>query len=154
MKPYALCTATPEDAKHLFDIKIAGMQHVSDMLRTDDFDYEKEFSEYLQKFEPEKIQVIVHDGKDVGRLRVVRTPESIYIGGIQLLPEYQGKGIGKAIFSDIIAESESAGIPIDLEVHHVNESAIAFYKKLGFEDMGETEAGNQMKLRYLPNKTK
>lgn len=152
MKPYTFRTPTPEDAKLLFDIKIAGMQHVSDMLRTEDFDYDKEYADYLQKFDPEKIQVITYDGKDIGRLRVVRTPESIYIGGVQLLPEFQGKGIGKAIFCDIIAESESAGIPIDLEVHHVNEPAIAFYKKLGFREMGETETGNQMKMQYLPGR--
>lgn len=90
----------------------------------------------------------MHGGKDIGRLRIVRSPESIYIGGIQILPEWQGKGIGKALFSDIIAESDSSGIPIDLEVHHVNESAVAFYKKLGFEEVGKTE--KQIEMRYIP----
>jgi ribosomal protein S18 acetylase RimI-like enzyme len=78
----------------------------------------------------------------------VRSPETIYVGGIQLLPEFQGKGIGTAIFKDIISESEVTGIPVTLEVHHVNEKAISFYRKLGFQETGKTE--KQILMKYVP----
>src|SRR3989344_3210792 len=145
---YTLRTSKPEDAEFLFHVKIEAMKPTSSIMGTEPFDYEKEFAEYLKKFEPEKVQVIQFEGKDVGRLRIVRSPESIYIGGIQILSEFQGKGIGTAIILDLIQESESSGTPVTLEVHHVNEKAISFYKKHGFQEIGKTE--KQTLMEYVP----
>lgn len=148
MKRYILRTAEPKDAEFLFNVILEAMKPVSAILRTEAFDYDKEFKEHLKKFEPEKVSVIQYDEKDVGRLRVVRSKESIYVGGIQILPSFQGKGIGKAIMSDLIEESDRSGIPILLEVHHVNEDAISFYRKLGFEDMNRLE--KKLEMKYSP----
>ncbi|MCR4279500.1 MAG: GNAT family N-acetyltransferase, partial [Candidatus Zambryskibacteria bacterium] len=90
------------------------------------------------------------EGKDIGRLRIVRSPESISIGGIQILPEFQGRGIGTAIVKDLIVESETTGTPITLEVHYINEQAISFYKNLGFQETGKTE--KQFLMEYRPKK--
>ncbi|MCR4279495.1 MAG: GNAT family N-acetyltransferase [Candidatus Zambryskibacteria bacterium] len=143
---YTLRTSEAKDAKFLFHVKIEAMKPTSSISRTA-LDYDKEFAEYLKKFEPEKIQVIQFAGKDVGRLRIVRSPNSIYIGGIQILPEFQGKGIGTAILKDLIAESETTRIPITLEVHHANKRAISFYKNLGFRENGKTEKQDLMEYR-------
>lgn len=152
MKRYSLRTSKPEDAEFLFKVKVEAMKPISAILRTEPFDYDKEFTEYLAKFEPEKIQVIEYEGKAVGRLRIVRTPESIYIGGVQILSEFQNKGIGTEIFNDVIEESKLSGIPVTLEVHHDNEKAISFYKKLGFKENGRTE--KQLLMEYTSkNKT-
>ncbi len=138
-KKYILRTASEKDAKFLFDVKIEAMEPTSSTLRTAAFDYDKEFEDYLKKFEPEKIQVIQSEGRDIGRLRVVRLGRSIYVGGIQILSKFQGKGIGTAIFSDLIEESESLMVSITLEVHQVNDRAISFYESLGFKETGKTE---------------
>jgi ribosomal protein S18 acetylase RimI-like enzyme len=136
---YTLRTAEQNDAKLLFDIKVKAMKEI-----VNEDDYQK----YLAKFEPEKVQVIQFEGKDIGRLRVVRSPESIYIGGIQILPEFQGQGIGEAVFADIIFQAESLRVPITLEVGHGNEKAISFYKKLGFKETGKTE--KQLMMEHVP----
>jgi GNAT superfamily N-acetyltransferase len=145
---YTLRTAEQKDAKFLFQVKIEAMKTATSILRTEPFIYEKEFAEYLKKFEPKKIQVIQFEDKDIGRLRIVRSPESIYIGAIQILPEFQSRGIGSAILTDLIHESESTGIPVTLEVHHINERAIYFYKKFGFQEVGNTE--KQILMKYVP----
>ncbi|MDB5265652.1 MAG: N-acetyltransferase [Parcubacteria group bacterium] len=110
---------------------------------------QERLAEYKEKFVPEEIEVIQHYGEDVGRLRVVRSADSIYIGGIQILPEFQNKGIGTALFTELIEESKRSNLPIVLEVHDVNTRAISFYKKLGFEE-GE-KVKDQTVMRYLPN---
>ena len=145
---YTLRITEQKDAEFLFHVKIEAMKDATSILRTEPFDYEKEFAEYLSKFEPEKIQVIQFEGNDIGRLRIVRSPESIYIGGVQILPDFQSKGIGSAIFTDLINESESTGIPVTLEVHRVNKRAISFYEKLGFQETGNTE--KQILMKYVP----
>ncbi len=153
MKPYTLRTATPGDLEFLFNVSTEAMHPVVEQLHPGEvFDREQELGKYKEKFVPEEIQVIQHEGKDVGRLRVVRSPESIYVGGIQILPEFQGKGIGGAIFADLIEESEASRLPITLEVHDVNAKALAFYKNLGFVESGRQEEAKKAVLSYLPRK--
>jgi ribosomal protein S18 acetylase RimI-like enzyme len=145
----SLRKATDEDLNLLFKISSTAMRPVVETLNPGKvFNETEEFEKFKAKFDPSKLDVIQYEGKDVGRLRIVRSPESIYIGGIQILPEYQGKGIGTALLADLIKEAEGSGLPILLEVHDVNEKAIAFYKGLGFKE-GE-KIGNQTVMRYLP----
>ena len=84
--------------------------------------------------------VIVVDGTDAGRLRVVRTTEAIELAGIQLLPAYQGIGIGRLVLDGIKQESSSTRTPIELSVEQDNPRAKAFYEREGFRLVGSTDA--------------
>ena len=150
--PVSLRQSTSEDLNFLFEVSTEAMRPVAETLNPEKvFDEQEERAKHEEKFKPENIQVIQYDGQDVGRLRVVRSEDSIYIGGIQILPEYQGKGIGTSIFTDLVEESEKTGLPIVLEVHDVNEKAIGFYKKFGFQE-GE-KVKDQTVMRYVPKST-
>lgn len=132
--------AREEDLEFLFEVSTEAMRPVVELLHPEGVpDRTEEFRRYKERFNPEKIQVIQYDGKDVGRLRVVRFSASIYVGGIQILPEFQNKGIGNAIFAELLAESKRKRIPIILEVHDVNTRARAFYKKFDFKEIGREE---------------
>ncbi len=50
---------------------------------------------------------------------------------IYVLPEHQGKGIGKLLWQKA-AEFFDEKLPVVLRVADYNESAIAFYRHLGF----------------------
>jgi ribosomal protein S18 acetylase RimI-like enzyme len=113
-----------------------------------DVDLLKEFKQYEKKFIPEDIHVIQYNGLDVGRLRVVRSETNIYIGGIQLLPEYQGHGIGSAVIQDLIKEATKKRLSITLEVSKYNPNAQVFYKKHGFIQTGEQDTNYTM--IYIP----
>lgn len=145
----SLRKATEEDLNLLFRISNTAMRPVLETLNPGKvFDEAEEFEKFKAKFDSSKLDVIQYEGKDVGRLRVVRSPESIYLGGIQILPEYQGKRIGTVVVTNLIKEANGSGLPILLEVHDVNEKAIAFYKGLGFKEGGKV--GNQTVMKYLP----
>ncbi len=145
----SLRRATAEDSAFVFKAQHEGMRavrEVGDAKGTDD--EEVRFAKHVASFDPEKIQVIQYQGKDVGRLRIVRSPESIYVGGIQILPEFQGKGVGTDIFNELIDESNRTNVPIVLEVHDVNERAVVFYENLGFTK-GE-KVKDQTVMTYAP----
>jgi len=130
--------AKKEDLHFLFEVSTKAMLPVRIALQPNlKPDLEKEFKAYAKKFEPNKIQIIQFDGKDIGRLRIVRSADEIYVGGIQILPTYQNKRIGSAIFEDLIIEAKELKVPIVLEVSKVNDIAKKFYKKLGFLKVGE-----------------
>jgi diamine N-acetyltransferase len=59
---------------------------------------------------------------------------------IYILPEAQGKGLGKSLFDRISQESSEKGVKrLNLNVNRHNDKALEFYKKSGFEVVGEED---------------
>ncbi|TAL38534.1 MAG: GNAT family N-acetyltransferase [Alphaproteobacteria bacterium] len=57
--------------------------------------------------------------------------------GIGILPEFRGKGMGRALMTATIAKARTKGLTrIELTVRENNVNAIALYKKIGFETEG------------------
>jgi ribosomal protein S18 acetylase RimI-like enzyme len=94
------------------------------------------------------VYVVEVDGTPIGRLRVTRSPDSIELSGIQLLPSTQNQGIGTAIITQLQSEAASTGVPLDLGVEHNNPQARRLYNRLGFDQIGEDD--REAKLRWLP----
>lgn len=146
---YTLRIAQKNDLHFLFKVSTKAMLPVRKARQPNiRLNLEKEFKEYSQKFIPDKIQVIQFNGIDVGRLRIVKSSSKIYIGGIQILPAFQQKGIGTAIFTDLIKEANELMLPIELEVDKTNEVAIKFYKKFNFVRIDEK--GTDWIVKYNP----
>lgn len=81
--------------------------------------------------------VIYLGAERVGRLRVVRTNDRVFIAGIQILPEYQGKGIGTAVITTLQLEAAVRDVPIELKVSKDNPDAERLYTRLGFRRSGD-----------------
>jgi GNAT superfamily N-acetyltransferase len=94
-------------------------------------------NEVLGRVENSTTNVICLGDEGVGRLRVVRTPEKVFIGGIQVHPAFQGRGIGTAIITALLEEAGGKGIPVELRVHKTNGNAERLYTRLGFRRHGE-----------------
>lgn len=62
-----------------------------------------------------------------------KSPEEVYVQLLCVKPEYQGQGIGKNLLY-FIFQIENKISKLSLVTRRVNSSAIAFYKKLGFEE--------------------
>jgi len=80
--------------------------------------------------------VIVVDGIDVGRARLITTTNRIEIAGLQVLPEHQNQGIGTAVISQVVNTAAAAGIPVILDVESDNPDARRLYERLGFRPNG------------------
>lgn len=99
--------------------------------------------------EPESIlSVIEYDGTDVGRFRIVRFPDRIFLGGIQIHPDFQGNGIGTHLVTGLIEESRASGRPLDLNVDQINVRARSLYERLGFQRLNESET--EIHMRFDP----
>lgn len=73
----------------------------------------------------------------VGRLRVVRTTERHELAGVQIVPDYQGQGIGTSIITTILQEASEKAVPVELRVNKDNSDAERLYARLGFRRCGE-----------------
>ncbi|MDR3010943.1 MAG: GNAT family N-acetyltransferase [Sphingobacterium sp.] len=96
------------------------------------------------KYKFEHASIIEYNRTSIGLLKIERKQDSIELIQIQIDPLYQGRGIGKKIFEQIINEANSEKRSITLQVLKVNK-AQRLYIKLGFKIMEESHDSYLMK---------
>lgn len=96
--------------------------------------------------EKNHISIIKRDDTYVGMVQVIEEEASIEVAEIQILPEFQDKGIGTLVLTDIVKDAHSNQRPVTLSVGKKNNRAIALYQRLGFELTEETNTKIYFKL--------
>ncbi|HVT29342.1 MAG TPA: GNAT family N-acetyltransferase [Lacipirellulaceae bacterium] len=86
----------------------------------------------------EYARIISCEGSDIGLLKVVSSDTEIHLSQVQILPAYQGRGIGRRLIRKILEEAASSKLPITLHVLRSNR-AISLYRALGFVVSKEDE---------------
>ena len=112
----------------------------------DGWDDEVQENFFRRNFIPANIRVIVSGGRDIGLLHVEREPAALFLANLQILPEFQNRGIGTTVIHHVINEARESRLPLRLQVLKTNRPARRLYERLGFE---LTEAGgthHQMRL--------
>ncbi|OBZ18136.1 hypothetical protein A8L34_00675 [Bacillus sp. FJAT-27264] len=71
----------------------------------------------------------------VGKIRVALEDGQAWIYGFSILPEQQGKGIGRKVLRRVIKDQSSAGYSIHLEVETKNDHALGLYESVGFKSI-------------------
>ncbi|GAB6930964.1 GNAT family N-acetyltransferase [Paenibacillus sp. JCM 10914] len=97
---------------------------------------EEDASVMESNIEPDNTVILMIDVDDegtVGKLRVTREEGQAWIYGFSILPEHQGKGIGRRVLRQVTKEQSSAGYSVHLEVETKNEHALGLYKSVGFK---------------------
>ena len=93
---------------------------------------------FEKKWEPARLQKILCENEIVGVLWVERREDHVEVLEIQIDPEFQGRGLGTAVLSDILGQVDQAGLSVKLQVLFKNR-AKALYERLGFVVTGETD---------------
>ncbi|MCF2857749.1 GNAT family N-acetyltransferase [Pseudoalteromonas sp. SMS1] len=91
--------------------------------------------------------VFVH-GNKVGTLKYLQTQDRLEIMQLQIAPEYQGQGIGRAVIQKIVAQSTH--LPTHLTVLKDNP-AKQLYEQLGFVTASEDKYEYHMVLPASTN---
>ncbi len=89
--------------------------------------------------------IILASHKKVGLLKCIETKAEIEILQLQVLPGYQGKGIGKQILKGVISKAEAENKNLRLNVLKENP-ARHLYERNGFKIVGEDPFEFYMKL--------
>ena len=76
-------------------------------------------------------QVLLEGGAPVGLLKLARDPQEWEVIQIQLAPRLQGRGIGRALLQEFLAEAKAAGKDVVLNVLK-GSRAKKLYERLGF----------------------
>jgi ribosomal protein S18 acetylase RimI-like enzyme len=138
---YTLRQATTADYNFLWQLHVATMREYVAM--TWGWDEDKQADYFRAHFNPAGSQIIVVDGQEAGILAVERRPGEIFLSTIEILPAWQGQGLGTAVLGDLLAEAARERRAIRLQVLKVNP-ARRLYERLGFAVTGETATHDQL----------
>ena len=132
---YTLRQATDDDYDFLFALHRSAMREYVEATWGWHEEWQAEY--FLKKFDPSTRQIIVIGSVDAGVLVVEERPDGVYLGLIELLPAYQGRGIGTAIINQLIAGAQRRGLPLTLHVLSTNQPARRLYERLGLNVVEE-----------------
>lgn len=102
-----------------------------------------------RKFDPLARQIIQVDNRDVGVIAIEQRDEELYIALIEILPEFQGRGVGTSLLGQIIESAHKRGYPVTLHVLKSNAPAHRLYERLGFTII-EDDKEHRCKMASAP----
>ena len=100
--------------------------------------FELQSTHYHNHYPGASYQIILADGRPIGRLYVHRGASQIRVIDIALLPQHRGAGIGWQLMEEVLAEARAAKKTVSIHVER-NNPALRLYTRLGFcvlEDKG------------------
>lgn len=89
-------------------------------------------------------RIVCGEGVPIGLLKSYRDVSGWNIVQVQILPEYQSKGIGAQIVGGVIEKAADDGQSVTLNVLKGNP-AKALYKRLGFTTVAESDVDYTMR---------
>ncbi|MGW1029948.1 GNAT family N-acetyltransferase [Streptomyces sp. NPDC002577] len=144
MTAIGLRPATSADSEYCFQLHKAAMGAYVTAIWGWDEKIQRDF--HARVFSPGRWQIITVDGADAGMLHVEHQPTEIYLGRIELHPNYQGCGIGSRLIRSLLRQARRQGRDLALDVLVVNQRAQALYRRLGLHEV--TRHGeNDIKIR-------
>src|SRR5437763_8780703 len=92
-------------------------------------------------------QVVLMNGKQVGRLSIETRADEIRCIDLALLPDYRNQGVGTLLIQRLQQQARSASIRLHVQVIRFNR-AVNFLERLGFRRTSET--GTHFQMEWLP----
>ena len=103
---------------------------------------------HYKKIQPDaNHDIILSNGRPVGRLYVARTNDRIEIMDITILPQERNAGIGSSLIRDLMEEAENSR-PLRIYVENFNPS-LHLFERLGFKAVEED--GFMLLMEWVPN---
>lgn len=129
--------ATKDDEEFLLDLhRLAMGPMVEEMWGWDDAVQRSMFATYLAGGD---VMVIERDGHAVGTINLRAEDDHVFVGNIEVLPAYQGQGIGSQVLRMVMADAHANNLPVRLQVLKINRAACRLYERLEFVHTGETD---------------
>ena len=135
--------ATVKDINFIYELRLKTMKPVFE--NTLGWNEKTEHEKAADQIVNTSIILVEH--KRVGVIKVILKKHELHLHQMQILPDFQKKGIGKALLSQIITRSETLQKPITLYVMK-NTPAEKLYRQIGFKV--SQDFGNNCEMYRYP----
>jgi len=144
---YKIVKGAEEERKWLFDLHERTMKEYVEKVYGWDVEREKVYFDNSVLFERYHL-ILDEQGEKIGAINFYHKENSIKINRIEVLPDYQNKGIGSAVLDHIIEKAKKENRNIELRVFKINP-AFRLYERKGFKIFKETDTHYYMRFEYL-----
>ena len=134
------------DYEWLYRLKVAAMGDYIEAVYGWDEDLQRRL--FKDDFRPQEIEIITVDGSDAGMFLVTRESEGYVLQRLEILPQFQGRGVGSTILRKIMETALDEAVPVRLQVFKSNP-ARSLYERLGFRVIEETRTHYRMALDVI-----
>ncbi|UCE24453.1 MAG: GNAT family N-acetyltransferase [Candidatus Zixiibacteriota bacterium] len=146
MEDLKLRKVTASDSEFAFRVKKETLGKYIDQVWGWDETEQRKLHE--RRFATQEFSVIQLADTDVGILTTAHEHDGLRINQFLILPDHQRQGIGRACMEQIMSEAAASKYPVKLRVLKVNHQALAFFERLGFKRIGETDT--HVRMEKLP----
>jgi len=109
--------------------------------------FEAQHAHYQQHYPNANFDVIVYEGKDIGRMYIDRHPKEIRLMEITLRPTQRNKGLGTRLMDWLMDEAAQTDKILTLHVEEFNP-AYRLYQRLNFQPL--EQRGVYMFMEWRP----
>ena len=141
---YKLRPATQSDYEFLYQLHRLTMKEYIEETWGWEESWQRDY--FQAKWNPAKRQIIQVNSQDAGVLVIEKREQELYLGLIEVLPEFQGCGVGTAVIHDFIAAAQAQDCLATLHVLKSNDKARRLYERLGFVISVDEEHKFKMRL--------
>lgn len=128
-------TARENDIDFLLELRL---QTMDEHLRAMGIRFSRAEHRERVLFEFEHARVVMVDRIDVGMVKYLARDGALYLQQLQVLPAFQGKGVGAAVLERLLREADERAMPMALSVLKKNP-ALKLYERFGFEVVSEDD---------------
>ncbi len=82
-----------------------------------------------------RLLVLVSGDRVVGSAWISDDGRRLYLHHMAVLPELQGRGLGKRLMEAVVSIARERGMQMKLEVSEANPGAMALYRNYGFQTL-------------------
>ena len=126
--------ATEDDASFYFQVRKLTVRPLIEEYRP--WDEEAEKQNIARKINIEHDKIIMLGEKAIGLFSYFESDDEIYLSLMNILPEFQNKGIGTNLTLALKNKADKLNKVIRLDTYQNNTRAIKFYEKAGFRVVG------------------
>ena len=137
--------ANAADYEFLYNLNVISLREYIEATWGWEETWQQEY--FARKFDPNPRKIIQVNGNDVGVTVVEERDGDLYLALIELLPTYQGQGIGTQIIKDLMTQARAEQRPLSLHVLITNTPALRLYQRLGFEIVADEKI--RYKMTYM-----
>jgi ribosomal protein S18 acetylase RimI-like enzyme len=123
--------ATEDDVGFYFQVRKLTIKPLIEVYRPWDEDAEKR--DIVKKVDIKRDRIIMLGEKAIGLFSYFESDEEIYLALINILPEYQSKGIGSNLVLDLKNKADKLDKIVKLDTYQNNFRAIKFFEKAGYK---------------------